>query len=307
MSSYDLVVIGGGTAGLVAAADGASLGANVALIEQDRLGGDCLHYGCVPTKTLVKSAKVASLMRRAEEFGLKSVEAEVDFPAVMERMRRTIATIGVHDDPDRFRELGVKLYLGDRAHFESPKDISVDGSRLEAQRVIVATGSHATVPHIAGLVEAGYITHVEALRLERRPSSMVIVGAGPIGCEFTQIFARFGCRVTLLDSSPLPLPKEDPEIGEALLSFLKADGIVYHGGYRAEEARVEGNEKVIVARDRSGERIEARGEEILIATGRAPTFGGLGLENAGGALVRNGVMVDEQLRTSAPGITPQAT
>lgn len=302
MGRYDLVVIGGGTAGLVAAAGGASLGANVALIERDKLGGDCLNYGCVPTKTLVKSARVASLMRRAEEFGLRPVETEVDFPAVMERMRRAIATVGEHDDPERFRKLGVKLYLGDRARLESPEEISVDGSRLRARRVIIATGSYATVPHVAGLEETGYITHVEALRLERLPSSMVIVGAGPIGCEFAQVFARFGCRVTLLGSSPLPLPKEDPEVGEALLGFLKADGIVYHGGFRAEEARVEENAKVVAARDRHGERVEARGEEILIAAGRAPTVGGLGLENAGVALVRNGVMVDEQLRTSAPGI-----
>lgn len=302
MGRYDLVVIGGGTAGLVAAAGGASLGARVALIERDKLGGDCLNYGCVPTKTLVKSARVASLMRRAEEFGLKPVETEVDFPAVMERMRRAIATVGEHDDPERFRKLGVKLYLENQARFESPEEISVDGSRLRARSVIIATGSYATIPPIAGLEEAGYITHVEALQLERLPSSMVIVGAGPIGCEFAQVFARFGCRVTLLSSSPLPLPKEDPEIGEALLSFLEADDIVYHGGFRAEEARVEGSVKVVAARDQRGERVEARGEEVLIAAGRAPTVKDLGLEKAGVALVSNGVMVDDHLRTSAPNV-----
>lgn len=302
MEKYDLVVVGGGTAGLVSAAGGASMGARVALVERDKLGGDCLYYGCVPTKTLVKSAKVASLMRRAEEFGLKPVETGVDFPAVMERMRRAVATVGKHDDPERFRKLGVKLFLGDQARFESPEEISVDGARMRAGSAIIATGSYATVPPVTGIEETGYITHVEALRLERLPSSIVIIGAGPVGCEFAQIFARFGSRVALVGSSPLPLPKEDPEISEALLRFLEADGVTYHGGFRAEAARIEGNEKVVAARSRRGEKIEARGEEVLIAAGRAPTVEGLGLENAGVALVCNGVMVDERLRTSAPNI-----
>ncbi|AHY47313.1 Pyruvate/2-oxoglutarate dehydrogenase complex dihydrolipoamide dehydrogenase (E3) component [Rubrobacter radiotolerans] len=302
MGAYDLVVVGGGTAGLVAAAGGASLGARVALVERDKLGGDCLHYGCVPTKTLVRSAKVAHTLARARDFGMKPVRVEVDFPAVMERMRRAVETVGAHDDPARFERMGVELYLGKEARFESPRELSVSGKRLKSVSVILATGSHSVTPRIEGIEEVGYVTHVEALGLERLPSSLVVVGSGPIGCEFAQIFARFGCRVTMVCASPLPLPREDPEIGEALLRFLEDDGVAHHGGFVAREARAEGGEKVVTAYDADGQAVEARGEEILIAAGRAATVGGLGLENAGIAQVSTGVMVDEYLCTSAPDV-----
>lgn len=302
MDSYDLAVIGGGTAGLVAAAGGASMGARVVLVERERLGGDCLHYGCVPTKALVKSAKVAALTRRAGEFGASDGEGEVDFDAVMERMRRIVREAGAHDDPERFRRLGVSVRLGQQARFESPRIVSVDGASLRAKNTIVATGSYATVPAIEGLRQTGYVTHVEALELRQLPRSMVVIGAGPIGCEFAQILARFGCRVTLLGSAPLPLPREDTEIGEALLRFLSADGVSYHGGLRARSARYDSKEKVVSATGTDGATVEARGEEILVAAGRAPATDGLGLDNAGVALVENGIMVDDRLRTSAPNI-----
>jgi len=300
-SNYDLVVIGGGTAGLVSAAGAASLGARVALVERDKLGGDCLYRGCVPTKTLVKSARVASLIDRSEEFGIRTGGYEVDFPAVMDRMMKVIEAAGEHDSPQRFRKLGVDVFT-DEARFEAPDLISVDGRRLAARSAIIATGSHPTAPPVEGLEEAGYLTNVEALQLRRLPRSMVIVGSGPIGCEFAQIFTRFGSDVTLVSSSPLPLPKEDPEIGEVLEHVLLADGVTVHGGYKAESVRVEGDEKVLVARNERGETVEARGEEILVAAGRAPTAGSLGLENAGVELEEKGLTVDENLRTTAPNV-----
>jgi len=300
-SNYDLVVIGGGTAGLVSAAGAASLGARVALVERDKLGGDCLYRGCVPTKTLVKSARVASLIDRSEEFGIKTSGYEVDFPAVMDRMMKVIEAAGEHDSPQRFRKLGVDVFT-DEARFEAPDLISVDGRRLAARSAIIATGSHPTAPPIEGLEEAGYLTNVEALELRRLPRSIIIVGSGPIGCEFAQIFTRFGSDVTLVSSSPLPLPKEDPEIGEVLEHVLLADGVTVHGGYKAESVRVEGDEKVLVARNERGETVEARGEEILVAAGRAPTAGSLGLENAGVELEEKGLTVDENLRTTAPNV-----
>jgi pyruvate/2-oxoglutarate dehydrogenase complex dihydrolipoamide dehydrogenase (E3) component len=302
MRNYDLVVIGGGTAGLVSAAGAALLGARVALVERDKLGGECLHSGCVPTKTLIKSARVANLVNRAEEFGIRTPGAEVDFPAVMDRMVRTIRTAGEHDDPDRFRKLGVELFLGHEARFNAPDEVAVDGQRLGARSAIIATGSHSTVPPITGLEDVGYLTHVEALGLRRLPRSMVIVGSGPIGCEFAQIFARFGSRVTLVDLFPLPLPKEDAEIGEALKHLLVSDGVTFHGGFQAQEARIEDDEKVLTARNDRGEEVEVRGEEILIAAGRGPTVDGLGLENAGVELEEKGIKVDEHLRTTAPNI-----
>jgi pyruvate/2-oxoglutarate dehydrogenase complex dihydrolipoamide dehydrogenase (E3) component len=300
-SDYDLVVIGGGTAGLVSAAGAASLGARVALVERDKLGGDCLYRGCVPTKTLVKSARVAHVVRHAEKYGVAGGGAEVDFPAVMARMERVIAAAGEHDSPERFRGLGVDVFE-EEARFEAPDLVAVDGRRLATKSVIVATGSHPTAPPVEGLEEAGYLTNVEALELRRLPRSMVIVGSGPIGSEFAQIFARLGCRVTLISASPLPLPKEDPEVGEILRGVLLADGVDFRGGYTAQSVRVENGEKVMTAKNDAGHRIEARGEEILIAAGRAPTAGSLALENAGIELEGKGLKVDERLRTTAPNV-----
>ena len=300
-SNYDLVVIGGGTAGLVSAAGAASLGARVALVERDKLGGDCLYRGCVPTKALVKSARVAHLVRHSEEYGVVSGGAEVDFPAVMDRMEGVIAAAGEHDSPERFRGLGVDVFT-DEARFEAPDLVAVDGRRLRASSAIIATGSHPTAPPVDGLEEAGYLTNVGALELRRLPRSLVILGSGPIGSEFAQIFARFGSDVSLVSSSPLPLPKEDPEIGEILRGVLLADGVRFHGGYRAEKVRVENGEKVMTVRNGAGHEVEVRGEEILIAAGRAPTAGSLALENAGIELEEKGLKVDEHLRTSAPNV-----
>ncbi len=318
-NSYDLVVVGGGTAGLVSAAGAASLGARTALVERDRLGGDCLYRGCVPTKALIKSARVAHLMRRSKEYGIRSTGYEVDFPAVMNRMDRVIQKAGEHDDPTRFREMGVDVFLGDEASFLSPEEVSVDGRRLGARSVILATGSHPIAPPIEGLEEVGYLTNVEATGLRRLPRSMIVIGSGPIGCEFAQIYARFGSNVTLLDTVALPLPEEDPEIGELLREVLASDGVTFHGGYKAEEVRIEDGDKgavasgtkgadatspmkVIVASNERGEKIEVRAEEILVAAGRAPTAGSLALENAGVELGEAGLRVDEHLRTTARNV-----
>jgi pyruvate/2-oxoglutarate dehydrogenase complex dihydrolipoamide dehydrogenase (E3) component len=301
-SRYDLVVIGGGTAGLVSAAGAASLGAKVALAERDKLGGDCLYRGCVPTKTLVKSARVAHLMGRSEEYGIKSSGHEVDFSVVMDRMDRVIRTTGEQDDPIRFRQMGVDVFLGDEASFVSPEEVTVDGRRLGARSVILATGSHSVAPPVAGLEDVGYLTHVEALQLRRLPRSLIIIGSGPIGCEFAQIYARFGSKVDMLSSSPLPLPKEDSEVGEVLKDVLVSESVAFHGGFRAREARVENGEKVIAAVNDRGEKIEVRAEEVLIAAGRAPTAGSLALEHAGVELEKTGLKVDEHLRTTAPNV-----
>jgi pyruvate/2-oxoglutarate dehydrogenase complex dihydrolipoamide dehydrogenase (E3) component len=299
---HDLVVIGGGTAGLVAAAGGASLGARVALVERDRLGGDCLFRGCVPTKTLVKSARVVKTAREAEMFGVRVGGYEVDFPAVMARMNRVVEQAGVHDDPQRFRDLGVDVFLGDEAHFADPHEVVVDGRSLTARSVIVATGSQPTAPPVDGLEEVGYLDNVGALELEKLPSSMVVIGSGPIGCEFAQIFARLGSEVSMISSSPLPLPKEDPEIGEVLLRCLQSEGIAFYGGYRAGSARLENGEKVVVAENsEDGTEVPLRAEEILVAAGRAPTAGSLRLENAGIMLQGKGLVVDERLKTTSPG------
>ncbi len=298
-----MVVIGGGTAGLVAAAGGASLGAKVALVERDKLGGECLNYGCVPTKALIRSAKVASLMRRAEEFGLEPVPVEVDFPAVMARMRAVMERAGEADSPERFRKLGVDVFLGEEASFASPREISVNGSVLRARSVIVATGSGPKAPPIEGLEEVGFLDNVSVLGLKELPRSMVIVGAGPIGTEFAQMFARLGSQVELISSRDDPLPVEELEIGAALTGYLEEDRVRVHSGYRADEARLlENGEKVVIARNDRGESVELRGEEILVAAGRTPTVDGLGLKSAGIELGEGGLVVDEHLKTTAKGV-----
>ncbi len=305
MRDYDLIVIGAGTAGLVSAAGGASLGAKVALIERDHMGGECLNYGCVPTKALIKSAKVASLMRRATEFGMEEVPVEVDSRAVMARMRGVIEKAGEPDSPERFRKLGVEVYIGEEATFTGERELSVgaSGEKLRGRSVIVATGSHATPLPMDGLDEVGYLDNVSVLGLEKLPRSMVIVGSGPIGTEFSQMFTRLGCRVELISSSREPLPKEDAEVSAALRGYLEADGVSFHGDFRAEAVRLENGEKVVTARNKnSGASVEVRGEELLIAAGRAPTVDGLGFEKVGIEVGESGLVVDERLMTTAEGI-----
>ncbi len=267
------------------------------------MGGDCLNRGCVPTKVLIKSAKVASLMRRAPEFGLGSVPVEVDFPAVMRRMRRVIERAGEHDSAERFRSLGVDVLQGEQACFTGPRELSVGGRRLRGRSVIIATGSHPAALPVPGLRETGYLTNETVLELEEMPRSMVVVGSGPIGSEFAQMFARFGCRVELVSLSPNPLPVEEPEVGEALKSYLEADGVRFHGGFGVERVSRENGEKVVVVKHRySGEVRELRGEEILVAAGRAPSVEGLGLGDAGVEVGEKGIRVDEHLATSAEGV-----
>lgn len=298
---YDLIVIGGGTAGLVSASGGASLGAKVALIEYDRLGGDCLYHGCVPTKTLVKSASVAKTIATSEDFGVKSSAPEIDFPKVMSRMRSVIEKAGEADDPQRFRDMGVDVRLGEYARFVSPDTVEVGGERLRARSFIIATGSKSTAPPVDGLEGAGYLTNVEVLQLEELPESMTVLGSGPIGCEFAQIFARFGVKITMV-SDTAPLPKEDPEVGRLMKSVLEADGITVHEGFLVDSVSVEGGEKVMVAKNESGREVTVRSEEILIAAGRAPVTGTLALENAGVEVQKSGITVDEHLQTTNPNI-----
>jgi pyruvate/2-oxoglutarate dehydrogenase complex dihydrolipoamide dehydrogenase (E3) component len=271
-------------------------------VERDKLGGDCLHYGCVPTKALLKSAKVVWMLQRSGEFGITAGQVEIDFPAVMERMRDVIREVSKHDDPARFRNLGVELFAESEAQLAAPDEVLVNGRRLKVKSVIIATGSHAIAPPVEGLAEAGYITHVEALELERLPESLVVIGAGPIGCEFAQIFTRFGSQVSMIEMMPNPLPAEDYEISTVIRRYLEAEGVEFNGGYTVQEVRRENGEKVVVGENRRGERIELRGQEILVAAGRAPTIDGLGLENSGVELQKSGVVVDENLKTTAPNV-----
>jgi pyruvate/2-oxoglutarate dehydrogenase complex dihydrolipoamide dehydrogenase (E3) component len=302
---YNLVVVGGGTAGLVAAAIAAGMGGKVALIERDLLGGDCLNVGCVPSKALIRAARAAADVRRAGAFGVRVTgEVEVDFGAVMERMRRLRADIGPHDSAARFRELGVDVFLGE-GRFTGPDTVEVGGRTLHFARACIATGARASAPPIPGLAEAGYLTNETVFSLTSLPKRLAVIGAGPIGCELAQAFARFGAAVSVVEMAPQVLVREDPDAAAIVQAALVRDGIELVLGAKLLEVkrpRGNGEARVLVLETKDGRR-ELEVDQVLVGVGRAPNVEGLGLEQAGVEFdVRAGVAVDDHLRTSSPKI-----
>jgi pyruvate/2-oxoglutarate dehydrogenase complex dihydrolipoamide dehydrogenase (E3) component len=298
---YNLVVIGGGTAGLVTAAGAAGLGAKVALIERHLLGGDCLNIGCVPSKALLRSARAAAAVREAGAFGVRvEGDATVDFPAVMTRLRRLRADLSPHDSAARFRELGVDVYLGD-GRFTGADTIEVGGRTLHFARAAIATGARAAAPDIPGLASVPYLTNETVFSLTELPRRLAVVGAGPIGCELAQGFARFGADVVLLESAAGILPREDREAAAVLRAALERDGVrILRDGRDLSVARGDGGIRWQLAT--AGREQEGIADALLVAVGRAPNVEGLGLEAAGVAYDRKGVRVDERLRTTNPKI-----
>lgn len=301
MEVYDLVIIGGGVAGLVAASGGAQFGARVALIDRESLGGDCLHYGCVPTKRLVHSAKVASLMRRGREFGLEGKPMTVNFPEVMNNMRRVQREVGVHDDPDRFRKLGVEVIFGE-GRFTDRHTFEVGGERIMGRKFLISTGSSPVMLPIPGLKEAGALTNITALALEKLPERIAILGAGPIGMEFGHVFQRLGAKVTVIEKMGQILPREEQELSDRLQGLLEEEGMEIVTCTEVREIRVEGKEKLIEANCPTGDKTFTV-DEVMIAIGRSPNVEGLGLEAAGVEYdKRKGIKVDKTLRTSVKHI-----
>lgn len=292
---YHLVVIGAGTAGLVSAAGAAGLGAKVALIERHFMGGDCLNVGCVPSKGVIRAARAWQDARQAaERFSGPAVDPQSrgDFGAAMERMRRIRAGISVHDSAQRFQGLGIDVFLG-QGRFVSPHEIEVGGKRLRFRRAVIATGARAAVPPVPGLAEAGYLTNETVFNLTELPPRLAVIGAGPIGCEMAQAFARLGSRVTLIDKDSHVLIREDADAAGVVQQALQRDGVQLELGAKILEVR---GSAVVV--EQGGQRKEIAADEILVAAGRTPNLEGLGLEAAGVRFTRRGVEVDDNLRTS---------
>ena len=306
---YNLVVVGAGTAGLVTAAVAAGLGARVALVERHLMGGDCLNVGCVPSKGVLRAARVWASARDGAAFGLTFPGGvERDFGAAMARMRRLRAEISHVDSAERFTGLGVDVFIGE-ARFTGPDAVAVGDTTLRFARAAVCTGARAAVLPIPGLAEAGCLTNETVFSLTELPPRLAVIGAGPIGCELAQAFARFGSEVTVLEQAPRILPREDQDAAAVVQARMAHDGVRFVLGAAIDA--VEAVASAADGRDAGGRRIRyaAGGEsrdvtvdEILLGVGRAPNVEGLGLEAAGVAFDRAGVTVDAHLRTTNPRI-----
>ena len=289
---YDLVIIGGGSGGLVVASAAAQLKAKVALIEKDRLGGDCLWYGCVPSKSLIHASRVAYEVKNASRFGIKTNFPDIDFAQANSHVQDVIAAIEPHDSPERFRGLGVEVIFGD-GKFIDQKTFEVNGRQLKARNFVISTGSRPAIPPIEGIQEIGYITNEQVFSLTELPSSLVVIGAGPIGCELGQALARLGGEVTIISSRNQILPKEDEEAALVVEKQLESEGIKIIKSARAEKVElVDGKKQVYV----NGRKIIV--EEILLSTGRSPNIESLNLEAAGVEYTKKGIKVNPKLQTS---------
>ena len=295
---YDLMVIGGGTAGLVSAAGAAGLGARVALIERNALGGDCLNTGCVPSKALLQSARVAAAFSNTAHYGVKSDSpTEVSFSAVMQRMRRLRAEISENDSVDRFSRLGVDIIFGS-AEFTGPKSVSIDGNQIRFKRAILATGAKPRIPVIQGIETVNALTSENVFALDAMPPRLGIIGGGPIGCELAQAFARFGSQVTLFHSKTGILPREDPDATAVVTRALERDGVQLVGEARSISVD-QRYENIRISAGQSSANLHFNVDRVLLATGRKPNTEGLNLEAAQVQYDHDrGVYVDDRLRTT---------
>jgi len=294
---YNMVVIGAGTAGLVTAGGAAGMGAKVALIERDLMGGDCLNVGCVPSKALIRTGEAWANVRDAGKFGVEVPQGTtVDFAAVMERMRRLRAGISPNDSAERFASLGVDVYMGN-AEFTGPDTIQVGDRTLRFARACIATGARASAPPIPGLAEVGYLTNETVFSLTELPKRLAVIGAGPIGCELAQTFVRLGAEVTLIEADSQILPREDADAAKIVEQALKEDGITINCGGKAARAETRDGVKILHL-ECEGMKHEVGVDEILVGVGRAPNVS-LNLEAAHVEYdKRLGVKVDDRLRTT---------
>ena len=296
---YDIGVIGGGAGGLTVTAGAARLGAKTLLVEKENeLGGDCLHFGCVPSKTLIKTAQVYHLMKNSRKFGLPSINLPpVDFREISKRIRSVIATIQHHDSKERFCKLGARVEFG-QPTFADEHSIRLNGNTYSAKTWAIATGTSPVVPPIKGLDKTPHITNKEIFDLDRLPESMIVIGGGPIGSEMSQAFNRLGTRVSLVDTAPRILGKEDPDMADLVRDILSSEGVRFHLNASIEEVKDLGSEKEVRIKTKEGNPISLKAETILVAAGRGANTNGLGLADIGVEYNHRGIKVDHRLRTN---------
>ena len=303
-NEYDLIVIGAGGAGSTAATSAASMGKHVALIERDRLGGTCLNYGCDPTKTLLHTAHLLYHAQHASELGLSFPQAKVDWAKVQTHVQQVLETIRggtLTQARAGIAAQGIDLFMGE-ASFSSAHEIRVNGETLRGKHFIIATGTIPSIPKIEGLSETGYITNEEAVSLPELPERLVVIGGGPIGLEFSQMFSRFGVQVVVLEISQQPLPREDHELARALCSQLGAEGIRLEFGTEMRCGESDQHGKHIHIRDQDGREDDLVADQLLVAVGRRPALDTLNLEAAGVHFTDQGIPTNATLRTNVPHI-----
>jgi len=298
---YNLVVIGAGTAGLVTAAGAAGLGAKVALVEQNLMGGDCLNVGCVPSKSIIRSSRAWHDVHEAGLFGVRDAQGEVDFPQVMERMRRLRAKISPHDSVRRFAGLGIDVFMG-HARFVDSETVDVEGAKLKFKRAAIATGARAVHPGVTGLSEAGFLTNENIFELTELPKRFLVMGGGPIGCEMAQAFKRLGSEVTLLHKYGHVLNREDPDAAAIIQKAFVDEGIKLVLDCHVERVEKTASGKLVhFGCEKETEVVEV--DEILAGAGRSPNVENMGLESIGVDFdSRNGVKIDDHLRTTNPRV-----
>jgi pyruvate/2-oxoglutarate dehydrogenase complex dihydrolipoamide dehydrogenase (E3) component len=290
---YDIGVIGGGAAGLTVTSGAAQLGAKTLLIEkEEKLGGDCLHFGCVPSKTLIKSAHVYHMMKNSAQFGLPPIELPpVDFAQVSQRIKSVIDVIQAHDSEERFCNLGAKVEFGDPL-FIDEHTVRLNGNSFSAKNWVVATGSSPVTPPIKGLDKTPFITNKEIFYLDHLPKSMIVLGGGPIGSEMGQAFNRLGTKVCIVDRSDQILGKEDKDLADEVMYVMESEGVVFHLNSSIETTRDLGFEKEVILKNKEGKTVNLRAETILVSLGRAPNIMEMGLEDIDVKFDKKGIKVD---------------
>jgi pyruvate/2-oxoglutarate dehydrogenase complex dihydrolipoamide dehydrogenase (E3) component len=296
---FDIGILGGGAAGLTVASGASQFGARTLLIEKEKeLGGDCLHYGCVPSKTLIRTAHIYHMMKNANKYGLPGIDVKpVNYKDVVRRIQSVISVIQEHDSEERFCKLGVKVGFGN-ARFNDEHSVRMNGKTYSAKKWMIATGSSPAVPPIDGINDTQYITNKDIFSLDSLPKSMIVIGAGPIAIEMAQSFCRLGTKVTVVQRSGQILSKEDKDMADAVMNVLSSEGVTFHMNSGIVSTGDRGSQQEVIIKKKDGKTLSLKSGRILVALGRQANIEGLGLDDISLKIDKKGIKVDSHMRTS---------